>query len=309
MCIRDRIVATHPGRSAGRLVNETIRYGASPRGGQAIMLGAKALALFDGRYNVSFDDVAAVAPAALAIHASMRTAAHALETMAAPASLPWEAWTQACNADYVANLQATPIKDLPADTERGLVDMHSVIATVQKHLPLDAVLTNGAGNFASWLHRFYRYSGLASGHKTQLAPTNGAMGYGVPAAVAASLQYSDRTVIGFCGDGGFMMTGQELATAIHHKVKPIIIVCNNSMYGTIRMHQEREFPGRVSGTALTNPDFVKLGESYGAFSARVNNANDFKKLWPEASRSGKACLLYTSEAADARSSVDLGGRR
>ena len=117
------------------------------------------------------------------------------------------------------------------------------------------------------------------------------MGYGVPAAVAASLQYSDRTVIGFCGDGGFMMTGQELATAIHHKVKPIIIVCNNSMYGTIRMHQEREFPGRVSGTALTNPDFVKLGESYGAFSARVNNANDFKKLWPEASRSGKAALI------------------
>ena len=220
----------------------------------------------------------------LAIHASMRCAAQSLEALAAPADMVWTAWARGCNADYLANLQASPIKDLPADTERGLVDMHSVVATVQKHLPADAVLTNGAGNFASWMHRFYRYSGLAKGFKTQLAPTNGAMGYGVPAGIAAAITSKPspsaagqgRVVFTIAGDGDFLMNGQELATAVQHGAKTIILLLNNGMYGTIRMHQEREYPQHVTGTALQNPDFAALARAYGYAGVRIQRTADFE---------------------------------
>ena len=252
------------------------RLGEMTTGGYSVLQAPKAAQTLV-HIHASAEELNRVYQADLAINASMRTAAHALETMAAPASLPWEAWTQACNADYVANLQATPIKDLPADTERGLVDMHSVIATVQKHLPLDAVLTNGAGNFASWLHRFYRYSGLAGGHKTQLAPTNGAMGYGVPAGIAAAVT-TKRVVFTIAGDGDFLMNGQELATAVQHGAKTIILLLNNGMFGTIRMHQEREYPTHVqgAGTALNNPDFAALARAYGYAGVRIQRSDQFE---------------------------------
>ena len=236
--------------------------------------------------HASAEELNRVYQADLAIHASMRAAARSLEVLAAPKDVVWEAWTQGCNADYLANLQASPIKDLPADTERGLVDMHSVIASVQKHLPADAVLTNGAGNFASWLHRFYRYSGLAKGFKTQLAPTNGAMGYGVPAGIAAAITSKasptaagqGRVVFTIAGDGDFLMNGQELATAVQHGAKTIILLLNNGMYGTIRMHQEREYPTRTSGagTSLHNPDFAALARAYGYVGVRIQRTADFE---------------------------------
>ena len=234
--------------------------------------------------HASAEELNRVYQADLAIHASMRAAACSLEVLAAPVNAPWKAWTQGCNADYQANLQATTIKDLPADTERGLVDMHSVIVTLQKHLPPDAVLTNGAGNFASWLHRFYRYTGLASGHKTQLAPTNGAMGYGVPAGIAAAITSKarkdtvgrGRVVFTIAGDGDFLMNGQELATAVQYGAKTIILLLNNSMYGTIRMHQEREYPQHVAGTALQNPDFAALARAYGYAGVRIHRSADFE---------------------------------
>ncbi|MBK7314097.1 thiamine pyrophosphate-binding protein [Candidatus Aalborgicola defluviihabitans] len=252
------------------------RLGEMTTGGYTVLQAPKAAQTLV-HIHASAEELNRVYQADLAINASMRTAAHALETMAAPASLPWEAWTMACNADYVANLQATPIQDLPADTERGLVDMHSVIATVQKHLPLDAVLTNGAGNFASWLHRFYRYSGLAGGHKTQLAPTNGAMGYGVPAGIAAAVT-TKRVVFTIAGDGDFLMNGQELATAVQHGAKTIILLLNNGMFGTIRMHQEREYPTHVqgAGTALNNPDFAALARAYGYAGVRIQRSDQFE---------------------------------
>jgi acetolactate synthase-1/2/3 large subunit len=135
-------------------------------------------------------------------------------------------WTEAAHADYEGNL--VPQK-LP-----GAVDMPAIVAVLQKHLPADAVLTNGAGNFASWVHRFYRHHGLAKGFKTQLAPTNGSMGYGVPAGIAASIA-TGRTAFTIAGDGDFLMNGQELATAMQHGGKSIIVLLNNGMYGTIRM--------------------------------------------------------------------------
>jgi acetolactate synthase-1/2/3 large subunit len=153
--------------------------------------------------------------------------------------------------------------------------MPQVIATLQKHLPADAVLTNGAGNFASWLHRFYCYTGLASGHKTQLAPTNGAMGYGVPAAIAAAIT-TGRVAFTIAGDGDFLMNGQELATAVQHGAKTIILLLNNGMYGTIRMHQEREYPRHVAGTQLQNPDFVALAKAYGYAGVRIQRSDAFE---------------------------------
>jgi len=149
------------------------------------------------------------------------------------------------------------------------------VATLQKHLPPDAVVTNGAGNFASWMHRFFRHRGLASGSKIQLAPTNGAMGYGVPAGIAANL-LTGRTAFTMAGDGDFLMNGQELATAVQHRGKSIILLLNNGMYGTIRMHQEREYPTHVSGSALSNPDFAALAQAYGYAGVRITHTAAFE---------------------------------
>jgi acetolactate synthase-1/2/3 large subunit len=138
-------------------------------------------------------------------------------------------------------------------------------------VPADTIVTNGAGNYATWAHRFYRYGGM----RTQLAPTSGAMGYGVPAGVAAKIIAPGRTVITFAGDGEYMMNGQELATAVQYRAGVVIIVFNNGMFGTIRMHQELHYPGRVSGTELHNPDFAALAVAYGAHGEVVNTTAEF----------------------------------
>ncbi len=217
--------------------------------------------------HASAEELNRVYRADLAINASMNAAARSLEVLAAPATLAWEAWAQDCHADYLANL--VPQK-LPGD-----IDMPAIVATLQKHLPADAVLTNGAGNFASWVHRFFRHHGLAKGCKTQLAPTNGAMGYGVPAGIAAAIT-TKRTVFTIAGDGDFLMNGQELATAVQHGAKTIIVLLNNGMYGTIRMHQEREYPRHVSGSQLHNPDFVALARAYGYAGVRIGRTAEFE---------------------------------
>jgi len=203
----------------------------------------------------------------LAIHASMNAAARSLETLHAPAELAYAAWTQACHQDYLSNLAP---QSLP-----GPMDMAAVVKCLQHHLPSDAVLSNGAGNFASWLHRFYQYPGLAKGLKNQLAPTNGSMGYGVPAGIAAALA-TKRQVVTLTGDGDFLMNGQELATAVQFGAKTIVILLNNGMYGTIRMHQEREFPTHVSGSQLQNPDFAALAKAYGYAGVKVRETAEFE---------------------------------
>lgn len=225
--------------------------------------------------HASAEELNRVFQADLAIQASVASAAASLKELSAPASFKWARWSAACHADYLVNLQSSAIKDLPADTAQGVVNMPAIIATLQQHLPPDAVLTNGAGNFASWLHRFYRYHGLVKGFKTQLAPTNGAMGYGVPAGIAAALT-TGRLVFTLTGDGDFLMNGQELATAAQHGAKTIILLLNNGMFGTIRMHQEREFPQRVSGTPLRNPDFSALAQAYGYAGVRISRTEQFE---------------------------------
>jgi acetolactate synthase-1/2/3 large subunit len=217
--------------------------------------------------HASAEELHRVYQADLAINATMNAAARSLEVLTAPPELPWADWSAAANADYEANL--VPQK-LPGD-----IDMPAIVAMLQKHLPADAVLTNGAGNFASWVHRFFRHHGLAKGHKTQLAPTVGAMGYGVPAGIAANL-VSGRTAFTIAGDGDFLMNGQELATAAQFGGKSIVVVLNNGMYGTIRMHQEREYPSNVHGTQLANPDFAALARAYGYAGVRITRTAEFE---------------------------------
>ena len=155
----------------------------------------------------------------------------------------------------------------------------------------DAILTNGAGNFSGWVQRFYQYGG----YRTQLAPTNGAMGYGVPAAIAAKIAQPHRTVVCFAGDGDFLMTGQELATAVQYSAAVIVRGREQSMYGTIRMHQEREYPARVFGTDLRNPDFAQLARAYGAHGALVEKTADFAAAFEAAVASGgRRCSSYGS---------------
>ncbi|MEO5633136.1 thiamine pyrophosphate-binding protein [Gaiella sp.] len=190
-----------------------------------------------------------------------------------------EAETLRGRADYLANLVHTPA---PGD-----LDMGEVMATLRKRLPADAILTNGAGNFTVWAHRFFEFRQ----YRTQLAPTSGAMGYGVPAAVAAKILYPERTVVCMAGDGDFLMTGQELATAVQENAAVVILVVNNGMYGTIRMHQERHYPGRVSGTDLVNPDFAALARAFGAHGALVERTADFAAAFDEALDCGRPALI------------------
>ena len=160
-------------------------------------------------------------------------------------------------------------------TEPAKLNLWQVVETLKRLAPADSIITNGAGNFASWAHRFWPYAGIETCGKSQLAPTSGAMGYGVPAAVMASIVAPERTVINFAGDGDFLMTAQELATAVQYGGAPICIVFNNGMYGTIRMHQEKHFPARVYGTQLANPDFAKYGEAFGGAGFTVTTNAEF----------------------------------
>jgi acetolactate synthase I/II/III large subunit len=225
--------------------------------------------------HASAEELNRVYQADLAINATMNAAARSLEVLTAPPEVPWTAWTQAAHADYEANVLPQLLPGLTGDTERGVVDMPAIVGVLAKHLPDDAVLTNGAGNFASWVHRYFKHHGLAKGFKTQLAPTVGAMGCGVPAGIAANI-VSGRTVLTMAGDGDFLMNGQELATAVQYGAKTIIVLLNNGMYGTIRMHQQRDYPGHVSGTQLVNPDFVALARAYGYAGVRITRTAEFE---------------------------------
>ena len=159
---------------------------------------------------------------------------------------------------------------------------------MRERLPADTIICNGAGNFSGWWHRYWRYAGPGC----QLAPTAGAMGYGVPAAVAASLRHPDRVVVAPAGDGDFLMNGQELATAIQHGASMLVLVVDNGAYGTIRMHQEREFPGRVSGTALRNPDFAALARAYGCWAETVERTDEFAPALERSMAQGGVRLLH-----------------
>ena len=170
----------------------------------------------------------------------------------------------------------------------GALQMAQVMEHLNAVLPPDAIVCNGAGNYATWVHRFYRFDRFG----TQLAPTSGSMGYGVPAAVGAKRVFPDRTVVAFAGDGCFLMNGQEFATAVQYQLPLVVIVVDNGMYGTIRMHQEREYPGRVSATALRNPDFVAYARAFGGHGERVERTEEFAPAFERAIASGLPAILH-----------------
>ena len=232
--------------------------------------------------HASAEELNRVYQADLAMVSTMNAAARSLEVLTAPNDVPWVDWTHAAHAEYLANL--TP-QSLP-----GSIDMPAIIETLSRLLPMDAVVTNGAGNFASWMHRFFKHRGLAHGHKVQLAPTAGSMGYGVPAGIAANL-LTGRVAFTISGDGDFLMNGQELATAVQHGAKSIILLLNNGMYGTIRMHQEREYPSHLSGSSLNNPDFVALAKAYGYAASRVEQTAQFEPALRDALASEQGTLI------------------
>jgi acetolactate synthase-1/2/3 large subunit len=169
----------------------------------------------------------------------------------------------------------------------GSVQYGEIIRWLSDHLPEDTIVAGGAGNFAGWLHRHFRYKGF----RTQLGSTNGSMGYGYPAALAAKLAAPKRTVFALCGDGDFLMTGQEIATAAQYGANFVTVVVNNGLYGTIRMHQEREYPGRVYGTELNNPDFAAYARAFGGHGETVERTEDFAPAFERASKSGKPALI------------------
>lgn len=218
---------------------------------------------------------------ALAIHASPAAFAAAAESLQPPhGPLAWAGEAERAHADYLAF--ATP----PPARGEG-VDAGALVAHLAGVLPEDAILTNGAGNYSVWLHRYWRFRR----HGTQLSPTSGTMGYGVPAAIAAKLECPDRAVVSFAGDGCFLMNGQEFATAVQYGAAVVILVFDNGMYGTIRMHQEREFPGRVHGTGLTNPDFAALAHAYGGVGFTVRRTDEFPPALAAALASGRPAII------------------
>jgi acetolactate synthase-1/2/3 large subunit len=189
------------------------------------------------------------------------------------------AWVEQARADYLANLRHQQVP--------GELQLAEVMAYLRERLPDDAVLTSGAGNYTVWAHRFYEFHRYG----TQLAPCAGAMGYGVPAAIAAKLLRPERPVVCLSGDGDFLMSGHELATAVQYGAAIVVLLVNNGMYGTIRMHQERHFPGRTVATELVNPDFVAYAESFGAFAALVERTDEFAPAFEAALAEGRPALL------------------
>ena len=218
----------------------------------------------------------------VAICAAMPTAARALkDTMPVVASV-WLSWLQEARDQFVS--ASTP---RPAKPDAGFVDLAQVIAHLNTELSDADIIANGAGNYTVWLHRYFHYRQLGN----ELAPTSGSMGYGLPAAIAAKLRRPESTVVCLAGDGCFLMYPQELATAMQNHAAIIVIVVDNGMYGTIRMHQERRFPGRVSGTSIVNPNFVSLAKSFGAYAEAVTSTEDFASAFARARGAGKPALL------------------
>ena len=225
------------------------------------------------------DELGSVYRPELPIVSSAAAFATALETLQSPPAPEWAEWLDNARASYLKTIEPLPTP--------GKLQYAEVLKSLSDTLPENTVMCNGAGNYAAFLHRYYQYKG----YRTQLAPTSGSMGYGLPAAIAAKLADPSKTVLAFAGDGCFMMTCQELATAIQYEAPVIIIVVNNGMYGTIRMHQEREYPGRVNGTRLVNPDFAAFARSFGAHGETVVSTEEFAPAFKRALASGTSAVI------------------
>jgi acetolactate synthase-1/2/3 large subunit len=216
----------------------------------------------------------------LAINASPTAFAAALDSLQPPHDIGWRAQTKTAHVDYLAWTDK-------ATAQPGDVNFGEIMVWLRENLPADAIICSGAGNFSSWIHRFYRFRRFA----THIAPCSGSMGYGVPSAVAMKRLYPNRTVVCISGDGDFLMNGQEFATAVQYDLPFVTLIVDNGMYGTIRMHQEREYPGRIVATELKNPDFVAYARAFGGYGVAVEKTADFAKAFAAAQNSGKSAII------------------
>jgi acetolactate synthase-1/2/3 large subunit len=232
------------------------------------------------------EELGRVYSAHLPIHATPTAFAAALERLDAAGAGGGQA--AAAHADYLAWTEQPT-------AQPGAVNLGAVMVWLRENLPADAILCNGAGNYAAWIHRFFRFRRFGQ----HVAPTSGSMGYGVPAAVAMKRLFPARTVVCIAGDGDFLMNGQEFATAVQYDLPLIVVIADNGLYGTIRMHQEREFPGRVVATALRNPDFAAYARAFGGFGASVERTADFPAAFKEAQASGKPAIIRLAIDPDA----------
>jgi acetolactate synthase-1/2/3 large subunit len=266
--LRDADLVLAAGARIGEITSQSYSLLGIPDPGKALI-----------HVHAAAEELGRVFRPTLPIQSGMPEFAAAVARLPALPAPRWAGWRAAARRDYEAGLMAPP-------SDRAL-DLGRVMGWLRERLPDDAIITSDAGNFSGWANRYLQYRRPGR----QLGPTSGAMGYGVPAAIAAKLVHPERLVVGFCGDGGFLMTGQELATALAAGVGPIILLFNNAMYGTIRMHQERRFPGRVVGTALANPDFPALARAYGALGATVSRTEDFAPVFDEAAAGKRAAVI------------------
>ncbi|MET3660845.1 thiamine pyrophosphate-binding protein [Aquamicrobium ahrensii] len=230
--------------------------------------------------HVDANELGRVYRPALAINASPAAFVEAFANRKPKAAPVWANETKQRHADYLA-------WSTPPETGPGPVQMGPIMDYLESTLPQDAIICNGAGNFATWMHRFHRFRR----YNTQAAPTSGSMGYGVPAGVGAKSVFPDREVIVWAGDGDFLMHGQEFATAVQYDLPVIVVILNNGIYGTIRMHQERDYPGRVSGTSLKNPDFAAYARAFGGHGETVETTIEFAPAFERARASGKPAII------------------
>lgn len=267
--VRDADVLLVIGERLGEITTSGYTLVLAPASAQAVI-----------HVHPGVDELGRVYQPALAIAATPGAFLAAMNGEPAPDARARRSAIHDTHAEYAAWRAPRPVP--------GTLDMWQVVSWLDARLPDDAILANGAGNYATWLNRLYRYRGF----RTQLAPYSGSMGYGVPAAVAAKALYRDRVVVSWNGDGCFLMNGQELATAVQYDLAIIFVVVDNGMYGTIRMHQERHYPARVSGTDLVNPDFAALARAYGAHGETVLRTEEFAPAFERALASNTPSLLH-----------------
>jgi acetolactate synthase-1/2/3 large subunit len=267
--VRDADLLLVIGERLGEMVTSAYTLLAAPQPKQALI-----------HVHPGADELGRVYQPALAIESSMPTICAALAAMEPIRAAPWSGSAEQAHGEYLA--WQTP-RAMP-----GALDLWQVVATLRERLPEDAILANGAGNYTGWVARLYRYPR----YRTQLGPYSGAMGYGVPAAIAAKAAHPGRVVISWNGDGCFLMNGQELATAVQYRLAIVLIVVDNGMYGTIRMHQERDYPARVYATELINPDFAALARAYGAAGETVTRTAEFAPALERALAAGRPALIH-----------------
>lgn len=266
--IREADLLLAIGTRLGEAATDGYRHLAVPRPSQKLI-----------HAHAGAEELGRVYQADLPINTGMLEFAAAARELKPVDSSVWAEITEAAHREYLDYSEPVP--------NPGSLQLAEILAALRDRLPPETIVCNGAGNYSGWVHRFWRFRRYGS----QLAPTSGSMGYGVPAAVAAAIVHPDRPVLSFSGDGCFLMNGQEIATALQYGLRPIFFVINNGMYGTIRMHQEREYPGRISGTTLKNPDFAALGRAYGLHSEMIERTEDFEGAFSRARAAGRAALI------------------